>query len=277
MDITKLRCKEDPRHAIVFSVDLGKQKDHTAWAMVEVKPEERYSEYHKRNRVMMCYVRDLVRAPLGTPYAVIQREIRSEFFCEDWWLYDFDLKSPVPPQLLVDAGGVGLGIVDNLGVNTHLRGNMIKYSLTRGSATPKYKGEKNYFTCPRTLLFQELYAAFHDNRIAIEPRLELAPVLTNELKNLRVEQSEETGQERVVHREGEHDDLSICVGAANFVAGLPQRRARAKFSDGMNPRLLRSLGFPPEAARRTVAREKAAIAEGKATKGIPRMVVMRRG
>jgi hypothetical protein len=71
-------------------------------------------------------------------------------------------------------------------------------------------------------MFQQLYAAFTANRIKVDPRLRLAKGLIAELKGLQVERNEETGYERVTHREGEHDDMAICVASTNWWANLPQ-------------------------------------------------------
>jgi hypothetical protein len=136
----------------------------------------------------------------------------------------------MPPQIVIDSGGPGIPVVDNLVHNLDLKHHIITYALTRGSAQPKFPSS-NRFTVPRSLVFQMLYAAFTDERIGIDPRLDHAETLAHELKNLKVERTEETGIERVVHREGQHDDLSIAVGAANYVANVSTRTARAKFMD----------------------------------------------
>jgi hypothetical protein len=57
--------------------------------------------------------------------------------------------------------------------------------------------------------------------------------LIAELRGLQVERNEETGYERVVHREGEHDDMAICVASTNWWANLPlPRGTRAHYADG---------------------------------------------
>jgi hypothetical protein len=39
---------------------------------------------------------------------------------------------------------------------------------------------------------------------------------------LQPEANEETGYVRVVHREGEHDDMAICLAATNWWANRPE-------------------------------------------------------
>jgi hypothetical protein len=82
-------------------------------------------------------------------------------------------------------------------------------------------------------MFQQLYAAFHSERIRIDRRLENAKLLVKELKGLQVERNEETGYVKVVHRENEHDDLAIALAAANWRANRPLKRGtRAYYADG---------------------------------------------
>lgn len=232
MDISNpKKYKGHPWHMVIFSVDLGRQNDFTAWAMCEIKPEERQTTRNRRTQVMTVTVRDLQRLPLGTPYSEVQRRIHEEFWTQDWWLIDEKAGRPQPPQLVIDSGGPGLPVIDNLVRNTQLGRNVIRYVLTSGTARVHFHSP-HYFTCPRSILFQQLYATFTDERIAIDPRLEFSETLLHELTNLRLDRVEETGQERVVHREGEHDDLSIAVGAASFLANtLRRKRSGMKLLD----------------------------------------------
>jgi hypothetical protein len=115
--------------------------------------------------------------------------------------------------LLVDAGGVGDAVADTLAKTMGL--THIRYRLVRGTAAINEHTSRDY-TVPRTVMFQQLYAAFTTNRIKVDPRLSLAKALISELKGLQVERNEETGYEKVVHREGEHDDMAICVASTNW-------------------------------------------------------------
>src|SRR5215218_915582 len=205
------RYKAHPLHAVIFSVDLGQRQDPTAWAMCEIEPDSRPTTRGGRIEVMSVTVRGLYRVPLNTPYTDVQAMIHREFWNDDWWLIDEKAGHPQLPQLLVDAGGPGIPVVDNLARNLQLGSNLISYCLTSGAAQPHFP-RKNYFTCPRSLLFQHLKAAFEDGRVGIDPRLEFGETLRHEIVNLRSEPIEETGIEKVVHRDGEHDDLVIAVG-----------------------------------------------------------------
>jgi hypothetical protein len=70
-----------------------------------------------------------------------------------------------------------------------------------------------------------------NHQVRVDPDLPLAPVLSRELKGLRVEANEETGEERITHRESEHDDLAICLAGAAFLATIPQKQASMKLMD----------------------------------------------
>jgi hypothetical protein len=182
MDLTDdSRMRQDPRHKIILSVDLGKQQDFTALKW------------------------------------------RS-------------------PTLLVDAGGVGDAVADTLSKTMGLK--HIRYRLVRGTAATNKHTSRDY-TVPRTVMFQQLYAAFTTNRIKVDPRLRLAQGLIAELRGLQVERNEETGYERVVHREGEHDDMAICVASTNWWVNLPQP-GRTRFLGPDHPTVAKLLGLPQE-------------------------------
>jgi len=97
----------------------------------------------------------------------------------------------------------------------------IRCKLVRGtSRTTQHK--LYYWTVPRSYMFSMLDGSFSSDRIIIDPQLGLAKELIDELKNLQLEQDQETGNIRVTHRKGQHDDLSICLAAANWWASEPR-------------------------------------------------------
>jgi hypothetical protein len=216
------RYKEHPRHAAILSVDLGKERDHSCWELIEAKPQRIKNTRGKWLDVIGVWVKDIVRLPLGTDYATVQEAIHAAFWDERAWLVDFATEKPQPPQLLIDAGGPGNPVVDSMARNLGLRANIISYQLTRGVSDIKWIS-KNRFRVPRTILFQRLYSLVANGQVHADPELELAPVLSRELKGLRVEANEETGEERITHRESEHDDLAICLAGAAFLVHLQNR------------------------------------------------------
>jgi hypothetical protein len=224
------RYKEHPRHVAILSVDLGKEQDHSCWELIEAKPQRIKTTRGKWLDVMGVWVKDIVRLPLGTDYHTVQEAIHAAFWDERAWLVDFATEKPQPPQQLIDAGGPGNPVVDSMARNLGLRANIISYQLTRGVSDIKWVS-KSRFRVPRTILFQRLYSMVANGQVHADPDLPLADVLAKELKGLRVEANQDTGEERITHRESEHDDLAICLAGAAFLATIPPRRARVKLMD----------------------------------------------
>jgi hypothetical protein len=152
------RHRDNPLHAIIFSIDLGRQEDFTAWCMAEMRPISRRTTRGKRYITMGLTVRDLVRVPIGTPYDEIQQIIHDEFWSPEWWLIDGKSGRHLPPQMVIDSGGPGWPVVDNLARGLDLERHLISYALTKGSATPRWISPQR-FTVPRSTVFQGLYAA----------------------------------------------------------------------------------------------------------------------
>jgi hypothetical protein len=215
------RFREDLYHRIILSVDLGKRQDHTAFVVTETKRELRKNKRKKNIAVTTSTVRDIQRLPLDTDYDVVAEKIHKVFWDDRLWLRHDQSGTLIAPTLLVDAGGVGDAVCDDL--RKDLGMPFIRYRLVRGTAAENRHGRFDY-TVPRTVMFQQLYAAFHSQRIQIDRRLENAKVLLGELKGLQVESNEETGYMKVVHREGAHDDLAIALAAANWWANRPLPR-----------------------------------------------------
>jgi hypothetical protein len=231
MDLTDTQhYKEHPRHVAILSVDLGKEQDYSCWELIEAKPQRIKNTRGKWLDVMGIWIKDIVRLPLGTDYATVQDHLHQAFWDKKAWLVDFATEKPQPPQLLIDAGGPGNPVVDSMARNLGLKANIISYQLTRGVSDVKWIS-KSRFRVPRTILFQRLYSMVANGQVHADPDLALAPVLSRELKGLRVEANEETGEGRITHRESEHDDLAICLAGAAFLATIPPRRARMKLMD----------------------------------------------
>jgi hypothetical protein len=186
--------------------------------VTETKRELRKNKRTKNIAVTMSTVRDIQRLPLDTDYDVVAEKIHQVFWDDRLWLRHDYSGTLIAPTLLVDAGGVGDAVCDDL--RKDLGMPFIRYRLVRGTAAENRHGRLDY-TVPRTVMFQQLYAAFHSQRIQIDRRLENAKALLGELKGLQVESNEETGYVKVVHREGQHDDLAISLAAANWWANRP--------------------------------------------------------
>jgi hypothetical protein len=222
---------------------VGKLQDYTALMVSEVLPEVRTNKRGKQTEVRTVNVRDIQRLALGTSYVDIAQTIHTLFWDERLWLLDKESSRPVPPSLLIDSGGVGEAVADDLQRNLGL--GFIRYRSVRGTSETR-KAKRN-FTVPRTCMFEQLYTAFSDDRIRISPKLKLARALLGELRNLKLEGHEETGYVRVTHREGEHVDLAICLASSNWWACRPPpTRVRAIRDERTAMRLL---GYDPDAIK----------------------------
>jgi hypothetical protein len=199
-------------HRMILSVDLAKTIDKTAFTVTEVKPTFRESVSGQRIRLMNFHVHNIRRLEPDRDfqtYADIAKIIHDVYHDKRLWLVKGSGKE-VEPQLLVDAGGVGEAVCDDLEVYMHLR--PVRYKLVRGTAHVRQYTLRNW-TLPRPLVFQMLDAAFGDDRVAVDPRLALAKDLIDELAGLKLEMNEESGNIRVTHREGRHDDMAISLAS----------------------------------------------------------------
>lgn len=208
------KYKEPKGREIVLSIDLGKMQDYSAFLVAEILPEPRDNKQGRRITALTINVRDIQRMALGTSYHDIADMLFEVFYDERLMLFDPATDNPVRPTMLVDSGGVGEAVCDDLAKRLGLQ--IVRYRLVRGTA--ETRKARRSFTIPRTVLFERLYAAFSDDRIRINPRLKLAQTLLEELRGLRPEGHEESGYIRVTHREGTHDDLAICLAAGNWWA-----------------------------------------------------------
>ncbi len=180
--------------------------------------------------------------PLGTDYTDVAQRVHDVFWDDRLWLRDSKSGKSVGPTLLVDAGGVGDAVADDLAKDLGVP--FVRYRLVRGTAQENRHSKLDY-TVPRTIMFQQLYAAFHSERIKIDGRLPLAKDLIAELKGLQVERNEESGYVKVTHREGAHDDMVICLAAANWWANRKQKGTRRLRVINDARTAMRLLGYDP--------------------------------
>ena len=199
-------------HRMVLSVDLAKSIDKTAFTVTEVKPVFRQSAGGQRIRLASFYVHNITRLEPSRDfetYADIARIIHKTYHDKRIWLVKANGKE-IEPQLLVDASGVGDAVCDDL--QTYMKLRPVRYKLTRGTSHVHQYSLYNW-TVPRPLLFQMADSAFGDDRIAIRPDLKLAGDLIAEFRDLKEDRNAETGTVRIVHREGKHDDMAICLAS----------------------------------------------------------------
>lgn len=103
--------------------------------------------------------------------------------------------------LLVDAGGVGVAVLDLL----RQRG-LRPWSITATGGDAVNVPEYGVIRCPKRELVAAAQIALAEGRLRIAAGLEHAPTLTRELQGYQVKISA-TGHDSYAAREGQHDDL----------------------------------------------------------------------
>jgi|SRR5215204_2301585 hypothetical protein len=172
------KWRDNPHHKIILSVELGKRRGYTAFSISETKPELGKNKRQGNIRVMTVTVRDLQQLPLNTDYTDVAQRVHDVFWDDRLWLRDSASGKSVGPTLLVDAGGVGDAVADDLAKDLGVP--FIRYRLVRGTAQENKHSRFDY-TVPRTVMFQQLYAAFQSDRIRIPRHLKHAKTLLSEL------------------------------------------------------------------------------------------------
>jgi hypothetical protein len=171
-------------------LDLGAVDDYTALAVVEVANVEHSGEAR-------YVVRHLER--WRQPYPEIIPKV-------------IDVMGRLPAercQLLVDATGVGLPIVQMLRL-ADLR--LVGITITAGDQT----GHNSVgITVPKASLVGALQVVLQTKRLKVAPGLSAGRTLASELQAFTRRQNPVTGRNQfAVWRDGEHDDLVLAVSMA---------------------------------------------------------------
>ncbi len=194
----------------IVGVDLGQAADYTALAVVQGGEEGELR------------LRHLERYRLRTPYpeqadavAALVRDERLVVKHRNPW-------DPVPhlepPELVVDATGVGRAVTDLL----KERGLRFKaVTITGGDTVNPVRGG---YRVPKRDLVAALEVPFHAGALKVAEGLELWPALREELLNFRRKINLKTAHDSYEHwRETDHDDLVLATALACWWA---RRRAR---------------------------------------------------
>jgi hypothetical protein len=195
-----------------IGLDLGQKRDYTAVAVVE--KEEREDEKPA------LYLRHLERYALGTPYAK-QMDLlagliyRMKKQVNHLW--------PPQPELIVDATGVGAGVVEML------KERQLKYRAVTitGGYLESFQG--GTYHVPKRNLVSRAVAPFEGKRLKIAKNMRLVDELVGELESFKVKVSESAHDSYEAWRESDHDDLVLALSLACWWAEKrPALRAVAK-------------------------------------------------
>jgi|SRR5829696_2331232 len=187
----------------VIGLDLGQKQDYTAVCVVE--KHERSSSGVGEDKPML-HLRHLERYALGTSYGdqmdqvaelvgKIKRQINRVYQPQ--------------PELIVDATGVGVGVVEML------KDRKLKYravSITGGITEGRSGG---VYHVPKRNLVSRAVAPFEGKRLKIARNMRLVPELVKELENFKVKVNLRTAHDAYeAWREAEHDDLVLALALA---------------------------------------------------------------
>jgi hypothetical protein len=197
-----------PHTSFAIGLDLGQAHDWTARAILQridpEEPEKKKGEQKEQDKQPapqpIFHVRDLYRFPLGTPYPRVIADTKD--------LLGKDVFGEEPPQLIVDATGVGRPVVDQFNKEQVFP---IAVTITGGDQTTN---EGLYYRVPKRDLVSNLQVLFQSGRLKIAEALPLAPILVKELKNFRAKITTAGNDTYEAWRENDHDDLLLALALA---------------------------------------------------------------
>ncbi len=180
-----------------IGLDLGKQSDYSALAVVEATEEH------------ALYLRHLERYPLRTPYPVVIDKVVA-------LMGDGRLRGS---ELIVDATGVGVAVTDLL------RERGVRHRAVSITGGDRVHYADGYYRVPKRDLVSALEVSLQSGTLKVAEGLALWPVLRGELLTFQRKINRKTAHASFEHRrESDHDDLVLaaalaCWGAAVFKAG----------------------------------------------------------
>jgi hypothetical protein len=188
----------------VVGLDLGQKQDYTAVAVVE--KEERPDDKP------MLYLRHLERYALGTPYGEQMDRVRDLVGDEKLRVRRrvSDRRTVTRlPELIVDATGVGVGVVEML------KDRGLGYRAVSITGGISETGGGGTYHVPKRNLVSRAVASFEGKRLKIARSMSLVDELVKELENFKVKVNLQTAHDSYeAWRESDHDDLVLALALA---------------------------------------------------------------
>lgn len=160
----------------------------------------------------------LERWPLGTKYGAVCDRVAE--------LYGHPDVRESHRVLLVDGTGVGAGVVEML-EERGLEPVTVVITAGRQVAGPDRDRKDPVWKVPKRDLVAALQVVLQSSRLAISPRLALAPTLSKELGDFRVkvrESSRGVTDSYEAWREADHDDLVLAAAIGVWYAERVETR-----------------------------------------------------
>ncbi len=200
----------------VAGLDLGQKQDYTALAILE----RHKITYTARNALTWEYLTatehvltHIERLPLHLPYPELIQLVRDR-------LQMIPPQNGGPLQLIVDATGAGIPVVDLIRASGLSRG-LVPVTITSGQSVTQ--GQDGYGVPKRTLI-SGLQVAFENHDLHLAAGLgESVEVLIGELMEMRCKVSESGHEKFGVWRDGLHDDLVLATALAWW--GMSRQKA----------------------------------------------------
>jgi hypothetical protein len=199
-----------------IGIDLGQRRDYSAVAVVErVRRAEQRCDavqwaWRERDCADEWVVRHLERMPLGTPYTAVTGRIVE---------LARNPKLRGERQLVVDATGVGMPVVDML--RAAQPGCGIAAVWITGGQGERFDGK--VWHVPKLELLARLQTLLETKRLRIADRMREAGTLGRELLDIKSARRASGRLKVGAEGAGEHDDLALAVALAVWVG----RRAAA--------------------------------------------------
>ncbi|MFN9262724.1 MAG: hypothetical protein ACK6DY_04430 [Acidobacteriota bacterium] len=189
---------------LFLGLDLGKERDHTVLALCERRWQlgQWSAAHHDHARRPVLVLRDLVRLPLSTEYTRVPQVVRNCFTRHEA-VSPYGVAVKTNRALIVDAGGVGGGVLDILrdAQSNHYLPSLRLVPVFTSSGNEPGLTASGCYTVPKRDLFTVVRAAVEARTLLIPRRLPLGEDLFEELAGFR-----ESGQSTA-----KHDDLAMAL------------------------------------------------------------------
>ena len=180
----------------MIGVDLGKQRDPTALAVVEIE---------RREGVVHYVVRFVERLPLGTAYPHVVRRLAT--VCRQ-----VAQRSGQRPEVFVDGTGVGTPVVDLLDA-ARLDASRVWSVIFTGGDRRREDAARRRITVGKAFLVRRLQALLRDRRVHL-PGCAEARALAAELQVYEIRVDVDAKARYGAFRSGTHDDLVTALALA---------------------------------------------------------------
>lgn len=210
------RITHEPREKFIVGIDLGCSVDPTAICVMHFRKIPLDTWKVKRTENRNC--RNITEQEIETRYDVVHLErmgLGVAYPAQVQHIKHLLGRDPLrhaKPDLIVDASGVGLPVVqllDEAGLRP------LKVSITSGAAVTR-AGNRHWHVA-KSVLISGLDAALHTGELKFAPELRETPTMKEELANFDRHVAA-AGRATYAARTGAHDDLvlscALCVWRA---------------------------------------------------------------